>query len=240
MREAMALLLPWEEIRSLQMIPGSTLIPSIPDYPTVEGIKSANKERALEILKEEGYENGDGLPPVLLRLPRSESMLKIGEIIRKSWKDVLHIDVNILSEDYPYYFNSLKKEDYTVGALTWIGDYADPMTFLEMWLRTSSLNDASFNNSKYDEIIRQSSTEDLEKRYELMSEAESILLNTAQVMPLGHSPALNIIDLRFIDGWYPNVLDIHPFKYLKFKEGYQIPGVVKEGNSGQLYSKTWS
>jgi len=104
-----------------------------------------------------------------------------------------------------------------------------------MWLKTSSLNDAHFNNSQYDEIIRESSSGELENRYRLMSEAESILLESAQVMPLGHSPALNIIDLRFIDGWYPNVLDIHPFKYLKFKSDFQIPGVV---SADQLYSKT--
>ena len=74
--------------------------------------------------------------------------------------------------------------------------------------------------------INNSSKGDFSETYQIMSEAESILLNSAQVMPLGHSPALNIIDLRFIDGWYPNVLDIHPFKYIKFKSGFQIPGTV--------------
>lgn len=237
-RRALALLLPWEEIRSTQMMPGSTLIPSIPDYPSVEGIKTGNEEQAMALLKEEGYEGGNGLPPVLLRLPDSEGILQIGEMIKENWKKHLNIDVNILSEPYPYYFNSLKKDDYTIGALTWIGDYADPMTFLEMWLKSSSLNDAAFNNNEYDEILKRSSAEDSEDRYELMSEAESILLNSAQVMPLGHSPALNIIDLRFIDGWFPNVLDIHPFKYLNFKAGFQIPGVVRKEDEDQLYSKT--
>ncbi|MBN2658788.1 MAG: peptide ABC transporter substrate-binding protein [Spirochaetales bacterium] len=234
-RKAMALLLPWEKIRSLQMIPGSTLIPAIPDYPSAEGIKNSDPDEAMALLRDEGYENGEGLPPILLRLPRSESILAIGEMIRESWTKYLNIDVNILSEPYPYYFNSLKKDDYTIGALTWIGDYADPMTFLEMWLQTSSLNDARFINDEYDERIRKSSAEDSDERYRLMSEAETILLDTAQVMPLGHSPALNIIDLRFIDGWYPNVLDIHPFKYLKFKSDFRIPGVV---TADQLYSKT--
>jgi len=233
-RKALALLLPWEEIRSRLMIPGMTLIPSIPGYPSATGIKAGDTERAMNLLKEEGYEGGKGLPPILLRLPQSESILQIGAIIQEHWQSLLDIDVNILSEPYPQYFNSLKKDDYTIGALTWIGDYADPMTFLEMWLKTSSLNDAHFDNREYDEKIKESSGE-LENRYRLMSEAESILLESAQVMPLGHSPALNIIDLRFIEGWYPNVLDIHPFKYLNFKSDFQIPGVV---SADQLYSKT--
>lgn len=225
-RKAMALLLPWEEIRSTQMMPGSTLIPSIPDYPSQEGIETTDKEQALAILKEQGFESGRGLPRIRLQLPQSEVMLLVGEMIKNSWEEHLDLEVEIVSEPFPYYFNSLKSDDYTIGALTWIGDYADPMTFLEMWLKSSSLNDADFSSGEYDEKILKSAGADLEERYRLMSEAEAILLESAQVMPLGHSPALNIIDLRFIDGWFPNVLDIHPFKYLKFKEGFQIPGAV--------------
>jgi len=225
-RKALALLLPWEEIRSSLMMPGSTLIPAIPYYPSAEGIKEQNSEEAMRLLKEEGFENGVGLPPIKIRMPLSDLMTVIGERMKEIWEENLDVDVTIESESYPFYFNSLKKDDYTIGSLTWIGDYADPMTFLEMWLRSSSLNDASYSNLEYDEKINNSSVEDFGERYKIMSEAESILLDTAQVMPLGHSPAINIIDLRFIDGWYPNVLDIHPFKYLKFKAGYIIPGTV--------------
>jgi len=225
-RKALALLLPWEQIRSSQMMPGSTLIPSIPYYPAVEGIKSGDLDLAMSLLEQEGFKDGTGLPPIKIRLPQSESMTIIGEQIKEVWEKNLDVEVSIISEDYPFYFNSLKKDDYTIGSLTWIGDYADPMTFLEMWLKSSSLNDASYYNKEYDDKINESARGDFNERYQKMSEAESILLDSAQVMPLGHSPALNIIDLRFIDGWYPNVLDIHPFKYLKFKAGFQVPGTV--------------
>lgn len=225
-RKALALLLPWEKIRSSQMMPGSTLIPSIPNYPSIEGIKTGNSELAMSLLEQEGYKNGSGLPPIKIRLPLSESMTNIGVLIKEIWEKNLDVEVSIESEPYPDYFNSLKKDDYAVGSLTWIGDYADPMTFLEMWTKSSSLNDASYNNKTYDDKIIDSAVSNFNERYQVMSEAESILLDSAQVMPLGHSPAINIIDLRFIDGWFPNVLDLHPFKYLKFKAGFLIPGTV--------------
>ena len=225
-RKALALMLPWKEIRSSQMMPGATLIPSIPFYPSAEGIKVQNLEEALKLLKDEGYENGIGLPPIKIRMPESETMALIADLLKSSWEENLQVEVSVESENYPYYFNSLKRDDYTIGSLTWIGDYADPMTFLEMWLESSSLNDASYSNEEYDGKLSDASEGDFNERYKIMSEAESILLDSAQVMPLGHSPALNIIDLRFIEGWYPNVLDIHPFKYLKFKSSYQIPGTV--------------
>ncbi|MDA3811378.1 MAG: peptide ABC transporter substrate-binding protein, partial [Spirochaetaceae bacterium] len=225
-RKALALLLPWEEIRSSQMMPGSTLIPAIPYYPAAEGIKNQNLEQAMLLLKQEGYEKGKGLPPIKIRMPVSDDMSRIGELMKNIWEENLGVEVSIESVNYPHYYNALKGDDYTIGALTWIGDYADPMTFLEMWLRSSSLNDAAYSNIEYDKKISDSSAGDFGERYKIMSEAETMLLDSAQVMPLGHSPAINIIDLRFIDGWYPNVLDIHPFKYLKFKSGFSIPGTV--------------
>ncbi len=225
-RKALALLLPWDKIRSSQLIPGSTLIPSIPYYPEAVSITESNKDEALRLLKEEGFEKGRGLPPIILKLPESLSMSSIGEIMKKSWQEFLNVEVSIETESFPGYFESMKNGNYTIGSLTWIGDFADPMTFLQMWLSSSSLNDAAYYNNDYDMIIDDSADKDFNERYQRMSDAESMLLDTAQVMPIGHSPALNIIDLRFIEGWYPNVLDIHPFKYLKFKTGYIIPGTI--------------
>ncbi len=225
-RKALALLLPWEEIRSSQLIPGSTLIPSIPYYPEAGSIQKQNREEAFKLLKEEGYEKGKGLPPISIKIPVSDSMSFISQLMKENWEEALNVPVSIETERYPLYFESLKKNDYTIGSLTWIGDFADPMTFLQMWLTYSTLNDAAYNNQIFDQKIYDSAKEEFGDRYKIMSEAETILLDSAQVMPLGHSPALNIIDLRFIDGWFPNVLDIHPFKYLKFKTGFLIPGTV--------------
>jgi peptide/nickel transport system substrate-binding protein/oligopeptide transport system substrate-binding protein len=46
------------------------------------------------------------------------------------------------------------------------------------------------------------------------------------VLPIAYSPAINIVDTDELDGWYPNVLDIHPFKYLSFKALTPLPGVA--------------
>jgi peptide/nickel transport system substrate-binding protein/oligopeptide transport system substrate-binding protein len=45
--------------------------------------------------------------------------------------------------------------------------------------------------------------------------------------------ALNIIDLNEIEGWYPNVLDIHPFKYMGFRVRRPLPGVAMGGQAAQ-------
>ena len=144
-------------------------------------------------------------------------------LMKESWESVLETEVIIDEVPFPGYFSSLKKPDYTLGQITWIGDYADPMTFLQMWQEGSSLNDADFRSEEYNRLLEEAVGED---RYEKMGEAEKLLLMTAQVLPMSHSPAMNLIDLRFLDGWYANVLDIHPFKYIRFKNNFIIPGTI--------------
>jgi hypothetical protein len=33
-----------------------------------------------------------------------------------------------------------------------------------------------------------------------------------------------------LGGWFPNALDIHPFKYLAFKAFRPLPGIVQRGS----------
>ncbi len=61
---------------------------------------------------------------------------------------------------------------------------------------------------------------DLRKRYRRLADAEQILLTKAAILPLDHSPAINLINTNVIGGWYSNPLDIHPFKFLSV----QSPG----------------
>jgi oligopeptide transport system substrate-binding protein len=61
-----------------------------------------------------------------------------------------------------------------------------------------------------------SASSDSRKRYQILAEAEALLLNQGVVLPVSHPVSLNIIDLKAIGGWYANALDIHPLKALYF------------------------
>ncbi|MDC7239127.1 MAG: peptide ABC transporter substrate-binding protein [Spirochaetales bacterium] len=220
-RTGLALILPWEKIRATSYLPSSRLVPSIPDYPSFSGIEQENIEQGLALLEEAGYPEGEGLPAITIRVPYADS---VGvALMKEAWEKNLKTEVVIDEVPFPGYFGSLKEEGYTLGQLTWIGDYADPMTFLQMWEEGSSLNDAGYYSEEFNRLLDEAVGDD---RYEKMSQAEKLLLMTAQVLPISHSPALNLIDLRFLDGWYPNVLDIHPFKYIRFKNDFDIPGTI--------------
>jgi peptide/nickel transport system substrate-binding protein/oligopeptide transport system substrate-binding protein len=228
-RTALVELLPLAELRSnqLQVIPATTLVPPIPYYPEVKGITKQNRENAMKLLAEAGYPGGKGLPEIVIHVPDGADSTGVTQIMTKSWHDALGVDVKTTTEPYQKYVDNLSTADYTLATLTWIGDFADPLTFLQMWTTDSNLNDAHFNDSDFNSIVRTSLTETGTTRYATLSKAEERLLGSGEVIPLSHSPAINIIDLNQIDGWYPNPLDIHPFKYLQFVAKKPLKGVVK-------------
>ncbi len=227
-RRALSLLLPWEEIRGQQLIPGASLVPPIPDYPPADaGYPPVDERRmqAMKLLDEAGYPDGQGLPSLTIRIPSEDIAVNY---MMPIWQKELGLEVFIESIPHPNYYDSIKRGGYDIATLTWTGDYADPWTFLGMWLTDSSFNESGFSNTRYDSLLREAALLPYRDRLEKLSEAEEILLHSGQVMPIAHNPAINLIDLRFFDGWFSNVLNIHPFKNLTSIPGYTIPGVVRK------------
>ena len=227
-RRAIALLFPWMEIRSgeYMYLPADSLVPTFGSYPEVEGIQSRDVEEALRLLEEIGVPEGRGLPTIEIALPEGEESLRIGRLMQEAIQSNLQTEVEISQYPFHEYYDILKKKPFTIGTLNWIGDYADPLTFLQMWTSDSSLNLSEYRDSVYDELISTSMELRGTERYETLAEAEKHLLQGAIVMPIRNSPAFNIIDLQSIDGWFPNPLDIHPFKYVGFSKPTLPDGVV--------------
>lgn len=233
-RQALALLVPWQEVRSDQYhyIPAATLVPSVPGYPDVSGISEQAVAEAQSLLAEAGYPNGSGLPEIVIRVPQSAEDDRETNLIADALREQLETEVILDTVAFNDYYDSLEEDDYTIGTLSWIGDFADPLTFLQMWTSASNLNDADYDDAAYDELIRDSMSQSGRERYQTLAEAERMLLNDAVVWPISHSPALNLIDTRRVAGWYPNPLDIHPFKHLRFRAPAPPPNVARALSGG--------
>ena len=229
LRRALALALPWDEIRDAEIHfnPARTLVPEIPGYPRAEGITAQETDEALALLAELGYPEGDGLPSIVVRTPGGPENERIVGLLRSAWQNELGIEVEHEVIEHPRYFDSLKDRTYTLGTVTWIGDYADPLTFLQLWSSRSNLNDAGYADDAYDALLRDSMQQTGTERFRTLAEAEELLLLEAVVLPISHSPAVNLLDRDILGGWYPNPLDIHPLKELRLKPAIAPPGVVR-------------
>ena len=228
-RRALALLAPWDTIRdsAIYSFPTSSLIPRLPGYTGAEGIVQEDRNEALALLREAGYSWGEGLPALTIAVPDSAEDRRIATLLAEAWRQNINLTVHIQEIENNDYYSALKEGGYTIGRYTWVGDYLDPLTFLQLWTTESNLNDAKFSDAEYDELIAQSMREIGAARYSTLAQAERIVLEGALLMPINHSVALNFINLNRIGGWSINVLDIHPVKFLHFKKGAPIPGVAE-------------
>ena len=227
-RRALALLAPWEEIRSGErLFETSRLIPSFSGYPEVKGIDKADPAEALRLLAEAGYPEGKGLPPLRVKLADDPDSAQTVARMAQAWKSRIGLEVSVRTFEYEAYLGEVKKPDYELGSVTWIGDYADPLTFLQLWTRDSNLNDSRFFDAEYERLIDTAvSQTDSNARYRTLADAEQLLLQQAVILPINHSPSFNLIDLKKIAGWYPNVLNVHPLKYVRLREGELPPGIT--------------
>ena len=225
-RRALVLALPWDEIRSGHFLPARTLIYPLPGYPSLEGLSGTETQEAAALLAEAGFPGGRGLPNLVIRITPSPEAARIAGLMASAWKEELGISVGVEVVPYTGYFQALKIEGYNVGFSTWIGDFADPYTFLQMWRKDSNLNDAQYSDEDYEALMEKSMFEEGEVRWATLAEAEKLLLERGSVLPISYSPAINIVDIGELGGWFPNALDIHPFKYLNFKAFRPLPGVV--------------
>ncbi|MDR3247327.1 MAG: peptide ABC transporter substrate-binding protein, partial [Treponema sp.] len=156
LRRALVLALPWENLRAGHYLPATTLIYPIMGYPEVEGLESTDVDEALRLLDEAGFPKGEGLPELVIRITPSSEAARVGELMAVAWKEKLGVPVKVEVVPFRQYFQALKSPGYGVGFSTWIGDFADPYTFLQMWRKDSNLNDARLDDADYEELMEKS------------------------------------------------------------------------------------
>ncbi|HEY8423164.1 MAG TPA: peptide ABC transporter substrate-binding protein [Clostridia bacterium] len=176
----------------------------------------ANQAQAVELLKElvdkygaeKGYKYNEssgtfsGFPTLTYLYNTSSGHKAIGEAIQKDLKK-FGIEVVLKNQEWNTFLNTRKKGDYDFARNGWLGDYNDPISFLDMWTTNSGNNDVQFvrgahsqervygeNKNKswsevYDVLIQEIKTEkDVNKRYELMHQAEDMIMETGCIIPL--------------------------------------------------------
>lgn len=143
-----------------------------------------NIAKAKELLKEAGYENGNGIPTIELMYNSEGAHKDICQILQQNWAEI-GINVELTNQEWAVFLNTRQQGDYQIARHGWIGDYVDPMTFLDLWTTDGGNNDTGFSNARYDELIAAAKVEtDSEKRLEMLREAEDILMDEMPILPI--------------------------------------------------------
>lgn len=196
-------------------VPAATLVPpGMPNYQSPKGLPF-NPEEARRLLEEAGYPGGQGFPYTEYLFNTSEANKDIAEVIQQMWKKQLGIDVTLVNQEWKVFLSTVKNLDYQVARGNWIGDYVDPNTFLDMFVTGGGNNRTGWSNRHYDQLIEAAAKErDTKKRMEIFREAEKILVVEGMpILPVYYHVSLNMYR-SYVRGVFPNLLNIHPWKYI--------------------------
>lgn len=223
-RRALALLVPWQNIRTEDnyFSPTDKLVLPFAGYRATTGISQQNIEEARMLLSEAGIKDPATLPPVVLLLPDSRLHRDNAAIMARAWQ-AAGIPVSLQFIAGGQFTRTVRQSNYTISFSNWIGDFADPAAFLLMWTSDSTLNEGRYANTEYDGLVQNSMQLEGAERLAMLGKAETLLLQEAAVMPTNHMPSFNLVDTEALRGWYANPLDVHPFKALSFGNIRELP-----------------
>lgn len=144
----------------------------------------ANVEEAKKLLAEAGYPNGEGLPTLEFMYNTEGDHKLVAQAIQQDWAKI-GVNVELTNQEWKVFLNTRQEGQYEIARHGWSGDYVDPMTFLDLWLTGGGNNDAGYSNAEYDALVNQAKAEgDEAKRWELMRQAEDILMEEMPIIPL--------------------------------------------------------
>ena len=214
-------------------------------FNVAEEAYESNFEAALEILKKYyTYDEATGqfgnFPTMEYIYNTSEGHKAIAEYLQSVFAG-LGIGMNLTNQEWATFLNTRKEGNYEVARNGWIGDYNDPISFLDMWTSGSGNNDVQFGKGThadlamysldltpygletkvengtwaetYDVLINavKSSTDD-EARFAMMHLAEDMLMETGCLIPVYYYTDLYMISEK-VQGFYSIPLGYKYFMY---------------------------
>ena len=212
--------MPWDILRGNSLVPAQTFVYPLTDYPEVEGFSYTDPDEAKLMMKDARLKAGiqeDEIIPLYMDLSEKTLSPEMENAIREALIP-LGVEPVITYIPFTSYIDYVKDCDADIVSYNWIGDFADPLAFLELFRGDSTLNVSGWKNSEFDKLIDEASGISGKPRYELLARAERILLDSGIIIPLTHPVSMSIINTSEIGGWYPNAFNIHPLKYIYKKE----------------------
>ena len=178
-----------------------------------------NIEEAKRLLAEAGYPGGKGFPTVdYLHIPLTVER-NIAVELKAMWESALGVTVSLSKQEQKAWLASMRELTYQMCRSSWVGDYNDPNTFLEMFVAGSGNNRTGWTSTKYDALLKAAAAEpDPLKRNPLLQQAEQeLIVEGAAIIPVYHYVGVQFYHGDRLGGVKANLIDDHPFRCMYWK-----------------------
>lgn len=143
-----------------------------------------------------------------LRFPTGATNERVALAVAAMWKSALGVETKLVPEEFKSLLQSINRGETQVFRASWVADYNDANTFLQLLASDFGINLPQYRSAGYDAELRAAAvTRDAGQRRERLQAAERRLLADVPAMPLYFFVNKHLVSAR-VQGWYDNPTNV--------------------------------
>jgi oligopeptide transport system substrate-binding protein len=198
--------------------PGIANYPGGPRYRWADRPIAERREEAERLLRAAGFGPNNPLSFEFSHRNSSDNP-RVAVVAQSNWKSIAPwVTVELRAVETQVHYDNLRSRNYDIGDGAWTADFNDAKNYLYLLeTRTGPQNYCNYSNPTFDALIAQSDSErDIERRAQLMVQAEQIALDDAAVCTSVFINSTNLVHPD-LGGYEDNLEDIHRARFFKVR-----------------------
>jgi oligopeptide transport system substrate-binding protein len=219
-RKALAMTMNREQINEglffgTQRVADGILPPEVPGYEESITSFGYDPDEARRLLAESRY--ADNMPRIILSFSGTGGDAPTTlQAIQANWQTELGIEVELQATEYSAFLRELRRGTFQMFSAGWAADYPDPEDFIDkLFAEDSPQNEQNYSNDDVQALIEEARAEqDTERRFELLREAEQLILDDAAIIPT-FWPIDHLLVKPCVANWPDVSMTVPKYRYIE-------------------------
>ncbi|MBO0471531.1 peptide ABC transporter substrate-binding protein [Enterococcus sp. DIV0242_7C1] len=179
-------------------------------------------DKAKESWKKAKDELGISTLSVDLLIDDTDNAKKMAEYLQGSLSETLDgLKVSVSPVPFSVRLDRSNKGDFEIAVSAWGADYADPSSFLDLFVTGNAYNRGHYSNSEYDKLVNSAATTNAnnpEARWQDLLNAEKTIMDDKGVIPLYQKAEARLRSEKIKDVVYHSTGAKYDFKWAYIEE----------------------